>query len=177
MSLSVCLSLSLSSLIVISYILPSQCQYRYLYFALILSSEQQRRSTGGKAGVNCSQLRGKDVKQEGESWQASFQSPSEETPCLCLLGASVLLSFPFCRCLSLLSVYRENGGSGQVPSWEWPELLNSQERVDRPPWVSWLCMFLEWSQRMAIERLLSNFKSVRVMGLMLYSTQTAFPRH
>ena len=69
------------------------------------------------------------------------------------------------------------GGSGQVPCREWPELLNSQERrSDWPLWVSGLWMFLERFQRMGIVDC-SNFKSVWVMGLVLYSPQTAFLKH
>ena len=136
MSLSVCLSLSLSSLIVISYILPSQCQYRYLYFALILSSEQQRRSTGSKAGVNCSQLRGKDVKQEGESWQASFQSPSKRPHVSVSWG--LLFSFPllsadaflFCPCtgktVAQVRYPAENDQSFWIPRRERIDLLGSE---------------------------------------------------
>ena len=160
----------------ISYILPLQCQYRYLYFSLILSSEQQRRSTGSKAGMNCSQLRGKDVKQEWESWQASFQSPSGETSCLCLPRASVLLFLPFLQMPS-------SSVSVQGKRWLRPGAqlrMTSASEFPGEIWsTSWgqLCMYIEWSQRMAIGRLLSNFKSVRVMGLMLYSTQTAFPKH
>lgn len=115
--------------------------------------------------------------QKEKAGRHLFSLPLERPHVSVSQGLLFCFSLPFWRCLSLLSVYREKGGSGQVPSWEWPELLNSQERADRPPCVSWLCMFLEWSQRLAIGRLLSNFRSVRVMGLTLYSTRTAFPKH
>lgn len=134
-------SLCLSHLVMISYILPLQCHYRYLYFTLDTVFRAMRRNTGSKAGMNCSQLRGKD-KPERESWQASFSLPLE-TSCLCLPGASVLLFPSFLEMPSLLSVYREKGGSGQVPSWEWPGASEFPGReLDRPPVSAGCACFL-----------------------------------
>lgn len=159
----------------ISYILPLQCHYRYLYFTWILSSEQQRRSTGSKAGMNCSQLRGKDVKPERESWWGIFSVASERPHVSVSQGLLFCFSFPFWRCLSSVSVQgkrwlRSGAQLRMTRASEFPgELIDLL--------VSAGCMFLEWSQRLAIGRSVSTLRSVRVMGLMLYSTLTAFPKH
>lgn len=156
----------------------------YLYFTLVLTSfQQQEGSTGNESGAECSQPRGRDVKQEWESPQEPLRRPLSLSlwDCvasrLCLFWASAS-SLSFCRLpfsalcaqrkrwLRSNALWRMTRASGFPGEKIWLDFL-SRGAVDAPQKIS----------EQGDCGLVFHFEGVCVMDLLLYSSQSAFPNH